>query len=141
LYGDTRLGHLGAAPALPVEVDWWFENDPEINLGVIPGFAAKLLIADVDALDLFGPELVTPTVSSGRKAGGRHFYFAGDREVKMQRMPWGHVNPPYALLPGSVHPSGRVYEWLPDRSPKDVPFMSFEQATGILGVEIEASGE
>lgn len=50
-------------------------------------------------------------------------------------MPWGHINPAYVLLPGSLHPSGRRYAWLPGRSPEDVPFQSFEGAAEALGAE------
>ena len=133
LYGDTRVGHLRHAPALAGEVELWFAREPGISLGAIPG-PGGLVVADVDRLDLLDPDLPTPTASSGREGGGRHLYFASDRPVGTRLMPWGHVNPAYVLLPGSLHPSGRRYRWLPGRSPDEVPFMRFEEAAGLLGV-------
>jgi hypothetical protein len=135
LYGDTRVGHLRHAPALEGEVALWFEREPRINLGAIPGAPGLLVVADVDRLDLLRPDLPTPTASSGREAGGRHLYFRSDGPVGTRLMPWGHVNPAYALLPGSLHPSGRRYRWLPGRSPDDVPLMRFEDAAAALGLE------
>jgi hypothetical protein len=135
LYGDTRVGHLRHAPALAGEVALWFEREPRINLGAIPGAPGNLVVADVDRLDLLDPDLPTPTASSGREGGGRHLYFVSGRPVGTRLMPWGHVNPAYVLLPGSLHPSGRRYAWLPGRSPDEVPFMAFEEAAGLLGVE------
>lgn len=134
-YGDTRIGHLRYAPALAGEVEIWFEKAPETNLAVIPGDPSCLVVADVDRLDLLDPDLQTPTASSGREGGGRHLYFVSDRPIGTRRMPWGHVNPAYVLLPGSLHPSGRRYAWLPGRSPDDVPFLPFEETAAALGAE------
>ena len=135
LYGDTRVGHLRHAPALAGEVELWLAREPRLNLAVIPGAPGGLVVADVDRLDLLDPDLPTPTASSGREGGGRHLYFKSETPVGTRLMPWGHVNPAYVLLPGSLHPSGRRYAWLPGRSPDDVPFMAFEEAAGLLGVE------
>jgi hypothetical protein len=135
LYGDTRVGHLRHAPALAEEVELWFAREPRINLAAIPGAPGDLVVADVDRLDLLDPDLPTPTASSGREGGGRHLYFKSEMPVGTRLMPWGHVNPAYVLLPGSLHPSGRRYAWLPGRSPDDLPFMAFEDAAGVLGVE------
>jgi hypothetical protein len=136
LYGDSRWSPFKVAPALAVEVDYWFEVDPLINLGVIPCAAAGLVIADIDHLDLLDPDLVTPTASSGREEGGKHLYFASEQEVPMQRLSWGDVNPSYVVLPGSTHRSGLVYEWLPGLSPEEVPLMAFEEAAETLGVNL-----
>jgi Bifunctional DNA primase/polymerase, N-terminal len=135
MYGDTRIAHLRHAPALAGEVELWFENEPEANLAVIPGEPSRLVVADVDRLDLLDPDLPTPTASSGREGGGKHLYFLSERPIGTKRMPWGHVNPAYVLLPGSLHPSGRRYAWLPGRSPEDVPFRPFEGAAAALGAE------
>lgn len=133
MYGDTRIAHLRFAPALAGEVELWFENEPETNLAVIPGDPSRLVVADVDLLDLLDPDLPTPTASSGREGGGKHLYFLSERPIGTKRMPWGHVNPACVVLPGSLHPSGRRYAWLPGGSPEDVPFQPFEGAADALG--------
>lgn len=137
IYRDTRLKHLRNAPAFPEEVEYWFENDPEINLAVIPCSSASVVVVDVDALDVHDLDVLTPTVCSGRVGGGKHFYFSSRRELPPQKAWWGDLNPPYVLLPGSIHPSGAVYEWLPGRSPEDVPFMPFEQVTHRFDISLE----
>ncbi len=133
LYGDTRIGHLRDAPALIDEVAYWFQYEPEVNLGVFPGNG--LVVVDVDHLQALPLEVETPTVVSGRLGGGRHLYFSSPFDLPMTRRAWGHVNPAYAVLPPSVHPSGRLYEWLPSHSPDEVAFMSFDDAAPILGLD------
>jgi len=135
VYHDTRTAHLRYAPALLAEVELWFENEPEGNLAVIPGSPSRLLIVDVDRLDLLDPDIATPTALSGREGGGKHFYFECEPNLAMKRMPWGHINPAYVVLPGSIHPAGRPYTWLPGRSPDEVPLMPFETFAEAFGVE------
>jgi hypothetical protein len=134
LYGDTRLDHLKVAPALPVEVEWWFVNEDDINIGIFPGGTSGLVICDLDHLDVLDLALPTPTVSSGREAGGKHLYFHSDESVAMKKTVWGHINPAYAVAPGSTHPSGRTYEWLPGLSPEEVPLMDFADARSLLAL-------
>jgi hypothetical protein len=139
LYGDTRTRHLREAPAIFEEVAYWLENEPLINLGVFPCEAAGLVVVDVDNCDALPVDLLTPTVVSGRPGGGRHLYFACSYEIPITKQPWGHVNPAYAVLPGSLHPSGRTYEWVGGRSLGEVALIPFEEAAAILGVESLAS--
>jgi len=134
LYGDSRIAHLRDAPALRAEIDYWFELEPRINLGVFACHEARLVIVDADHPSLLSVDFETPTVASGRAGGGRHFYFASESRVTMTMCSWGHVNPPYVVFPGSVHPNGTVYEWLPNRAPEEIGFMPFEKAAPALGL-------
>jgi hypothetical protein len=135
LYGTPQRGHLALGPANLGEVELWFEEEPEINLGVFPGGPAHLLLVDIDRLDLLDPDLQTPTATSGREGGGKHLYLSHPEPVPMSPQRWGHVNPAYLVLPGSIHESGRKYEWLPALSPEDVPLMPFAKAAPTLGLE------
>lgn len=134
IYGTTKTDHLRDAPALPEEVGYWFEKDPDINLGVFPSASAGLVLLDIDDLDLLDPSLPTPTASSGREGGGKHLYLSSHDEIRMKAYPWGHLNPAYLVLPGSEHTSGLQYEWLPGLSPEEVSFMSFDDARTELGL-------
>src|SRR5207244_11911168 len=126
---------LGKGAAFLEEVVYWLECDQETNLAVIPYAFSRLVIADIDEVELLDIELPTPTVISGRAGGGSHLYFSYERDVPMTKTAWGHINPNYVLLPGSLHPSGRRYEWQSGLSPEQVPLMTFEEAAPILGVD------
>ncbi len=139
IYGDTSTSHLKAAPAFPEEVEYWFENDPDCNLGVFPSAVYGLVLVDIDDLDLLNPSLVTPTASSGRDGGGRHLYLSSRDEIPRQAFSWGHLNPEYLVLPGSLHFTGRRYEWLPGLSPEEVPLMTLDAALEALELVEERS--
>jgi hypothetical protein len=134
-YADPRTAHLRAGPARLEEVEEWFRLKPTLNLGVFPSECLALI--DIDRLDLVDPDIPTPTASSGREGGGKHIYLSSDRVLPTRRMEWGHLNPAYLVLPGSTHPTGRLYEWLPGRSPDQVPFMDYREAMPLLGLEGE----
>jgi hypothetical protein len=102
---------------------------------VFPGSPGELLVVDVDRLSLLDFDLPTPTALSGREDGGKHFYFRCDPNLPARRMEWGDINPAYVLVPGSMHPSGQIYEWLPDRSPEDVELLPFSEVASMFGVE------
>jgi hypothetical protein len=133
LYDTTQWKHLKLAPALLCEVELWLEEEPAINIGVFP--SPSLVVVDVDRLDLLDLAVVTPTSRSGRVQGGKHLFFEYDRALPMTKTPWGHLNPAYAVLPPSLHESGRAYQWLPGRSPDEVGLMGFADAAPLLGLE------
>lgn len=98
------------------------------NVGILTGDG--LVVIDVDLP--FGPESLraleeehgplprTPTVRSG--SGGRHYYFATDREIRSRKGLLGReidlLGEPgpspfgYVVAPPSVHASGAPYEWI-----------------------------
>ena len=106
---------------------WWIRN-PKANIGLDCG-KSGIVIIDIDDNDerdgsynwveLTGKleiDIATPTVITG--TGGQHLYFKApeDRKIKtgsdvlasgIDVRAWGG----YAVLPPSVHPNGRRYEW------------------------------
>jgi hypothetical protein len=138
IYGDSRIELFRSiAPASAEEVRLWFEVDPTINVGVFP--SNTLGLVDIDKLDVVDLDVPTPTASSGREEGGLHLYLWCDRLLPTIKTEWGHVNPAYLVLPGSIHPSGRRYEWLPGRSPEDVELLDYREVLPLLGVEVESA--
>jgi hypothetical protein len=135
LYGDPRTAHLREGQAVLEEVEEWFRLKPTLNLGVFP--SERLAVVDIDCLDMIDPDIPTPTASSGRDGGGKHLYLSCDRLLPRKRVEWGHLNPSHLVLPGSTHPTGRLYEWLPGRSPGQMPFMDYREAMPLLGLEEE----
>lgn len=119
-------------PASEAEVREWFERWPRANLGVVTGGVSGIVVLDVDAghggeAGLAALEAehgsLPDTVEARSGGGGRHLYFAhpggtipnrvGLRDGLDVRGDGGCV-----VMPPSVHPSGRRYEWAKGRSPE-----------------------
>jgi hypothetical protein len=99
-----------------LEISDLFEQHPDANVGVITGTISKIFVLDCDApevMKIWGvPE--TPIVETAR---GRHYYF---------QLPKAHIRSAtaiaegldiraeggYAVIPPSLHPSGRPYSWV-----------------------------
>lgn len=114
-------GFTAATCSAEIVADWWHAN-PDANIGLWPG-QSQLVVIDLD-----GPDgqanaqtlglLSQPTLEcrTGRADGGRHLYF------KRPNFPISNAaigkkidvrcDAGYVILPPSVHPSGRRYEWL-----------------------------
>jgi len=100
----------------------WWSGQPNANIGLYPG-ASGLIVIDLD-----GPEgeangralglLAEPTlqVVTGREDGGRHLYFRRpDFSVSNGKIAAKidvRCDAGYVILPPSVHPTGRLYQWL-----------------------------
>jgi hypothetical protein len=102
------------------------------NIGLRTGSASGVVVVDVDGADTVPAELPpSPTV---RTARGFHVYFAAPNPAPGNRAglviggckvdirgEGGQV-----VYPGSVHPTtGVVYEWVPGRTPHDLPLAEF----------------
>lgn len=102
--------------------DWWAAQ-PSRNIGIRTGSASRIWVLDVDGprgesslAELereHGPVMATFTVRTGN---GRQMYFAWPVEVEVRNdtdlRPGIDVRGEggYVVGPGSVHPSGRIYE-------------------------------
>ena len=103
-------------------VNAWWGAQPDANIGLWPG-ASGLVVVDLD-----GPEgeataqslslLSEPTLEcrTGREDGGRHLYFrrpdfaVSNASIGKKIDVRGDAG--YVILPPSIHPSGRRYEWV-----------------------------
>lgn len=118
-------------------------NDPEqlkkyfsgpyanANIALATGEPSGVIVLDFDTescIDLwflkYGELPLTPNVKTGR---GRHYYFAFDERCKNLKNAVNfsiscdlRTTGGYALLPPSLHATGKRYEWLV--SPDDAPF-------------------
>lgn len=133
----TRHGFRDAT-CDPATIRTWWQRWPDANIGMPAGQASGVVVLDVDPrnggdeslLDL--PPLPA-TVECLTGGGGRHIYFA-----------WPGIQAPcrnnalgpgldlkgdggYVLLPPSVHPSGRRYEWELSSHPDDAPIAPMPQ--------------
>jgi hypothetical protein len=104
----------------------WDASD--LNVGVVCGRLSNLLVLDVDGNE--AQEFVdslglppTPVVTTGR---GRHYYFrypmlGAKNRAKIEGLPLDcRGDGGYVVGPGSIHPSGSVYQW--EVGPEDCEF-------------------
>lgn len=119
--------------ASPAQLEVWLHHLPQANIAVVTGALSGLVVVDVDAghggeeslAELEGEIGPLPdTVAARTGGGGRHLYFAH---------PGGHVGNRAGIRPGidlrgdggcivlppSIHPNGRAYEWTPGLSPTE----------------------
>jgi hypothetical protein len=118
------------------QVENWFNEHPDANVGVVTGAISGLVVLDIDPAHGGDKSLIEleqrhdalpHTVESLTGGGGRHIYF---------RHPGGIIHNRVGLLPGidlrgdgglivappSVHPSGRHYDWDVSHHPDDTQF-------------------
>jgi len=121
--------------ASEAELDLWFEQWPDANIGIVTGMISGLLVLDIDprhggtaALRSLGTDHapLPPTVSAVTGGGGRHLYFRhpGRTTSNRARLAAGldlRGNGGMVVAPPSVHASGRAYRWETDRAPGQVP--------------------
>jgi hypothetical protein len=111
-------------------VEVWARSN---NVGVRTGQPSGVIVLDVDAPAL--PEelapLATPMVRTGR--GGFHVYIAAPPQPVRNSAKSIHPaldvrgDGGQVVLAGGIHPeTERRYEWLPGRSPTDVPLAPFD---------------
>lgn len=116
------------------EIDAWFNQWPDANVGIVTGGISRLVVVDVDAqhgglASLAATErehgALPPTVEAITGGGGRHLYFASSRAIHNRvgilpgidlRAEGGCV-----VAPPSVHPSGRRYAWAEGHAPDELP--------------------
>jgi hypothetical protein len=123
--------HRGTTDAALIR-QWWYRW-PHANIGVITGAPSQICVLDIDPRNggdeslqtlehTYGALPETPMVLSG--GGGRHFYFAYmagvpsvNPAIGINFLSDGHQ----AVVPPSLHPSGKQYLWELSSEPDDVP--------------------
>ncbi|MEE8170196.1 MAG: bifunctional DNA primase/polymerase, partial [Phycisphaerae bacterium] len=104
----------------------WWGGHPEANIGIVTGADSDILVIDVDPrsggnetlnalLSQLGPLPETFTARTGGADGGTHYYYRWPRGLSMNKVETGGVefrgNRHNCVLPPSIHPAGREYEW------------------------------
>lgn len=102
------------------EVEYWFNEWPEANIGIVTGKVSNIFVLDIDGetgesyIEQQGGVPETVTALTGK---GRHLYFAypdgidvqngADPELKLDI----RANGGYVVAPPSIHGSKRKYVW------------------------------
>lgn len=126
----------------PEDVDFWLKKAPDANVGVFLGPDSGVIDVEYDTEE--GEEIVeriissddcpTPTYRSGKSI---HRLYRWDATLPEETCPTykgiefrlnSKGRSIQSILPPSIHPSGKKYEWLPGLSPEEVPVngMPFE---------------
>jgi Bifunctional DNA primase/polymerase, N-terminal/Primase C terminal 1 (PriCT-1) len=117
------------------EIDRWFRQWPDANIGIVTGGLSGLIVIDVDpahrgsdSLDAIerkhGP--FAPGIEATPAGGGRHLYFEHPGRSIPNRaglFPGIDVrcDGGYVVAPPSVHPGGTRYRWVATHGPDDQP--------------------
>ena len=110
------------------EIDRWFRQWPDANIGIVTGGLSGLIVIDV-----YIPRYIArkhgpfpPGIEATTGGGGRHLYFEHPGRSVPNR---GGLFPGidvrcdggYVVAPPSVHPSAARYRWVPKHGPDDQP--------------------
>jgi hypothetical protein len=85
--GSTSWRPLADRAASRPEIQYWFELNPDINIGIICGKASGLVVADVDYPGK--AKLHHPPTPSATTTRGRHHFFRGQGTGKTFK--WGEL--------------------------------------------------
>ncbi len=101
--------------AEPEEIETWFKNWPDANIGVATGAISDIVVVDVEKGGNIKDFPPTATVKTG--GGGWHLYYKyTGKPVKTAArvLPLTDIRGDggYAVLPPSMHASGNRYEWI-----------------------------
>ena len=102
----------------------WFNHNCPVNIGVVTGKVSNIIVLDIDDTDAVQGKQLPPTPCSRSGGGGLHYFFKWPGfAVKnfTRKIPGVDLRGDggFVVLPGSIHASGNVYEWLID--PLDTP--------------------
>lgn len=111
------------------EIEAWFEQWPNANIGVVTGSISKLIVVDIDprhgGTNKLFKEFKTPCSITG--GGGWHYYFTSDKMIKNRAgvLPGIDIRGEggFVIAPPSMHSSGGAYQW--HISPKEASFSEF----------------
>lgn len=127
---------LNRATTVPDIINGWWQEHPRSNVGIVTGESSGILLLDVDLKD-DGPEHLAElekrygplphTAESITGSGGRHilFKYSPGRDIPNKARFYPGLdtrsNGGMFVAPGSLHVSGRRYEWEVEHHPDDVP--------------------
>lgn len=116
--------------ATEAEITSWWTLWPSANIGVATGAISGIVVIDIEKEG--STNGYSPTVTSRTGGGGWHLYYKHPgvriKNSTKKLAPFTDVRGDggYAVLPPSVHASGKEYEW--QISPHDTDFADLPQA-------------
>lgn len=105
----------------PEQIAAWWEQYPDMNIGIATGTVSGILVVDVDAhkggMETLAKLGLVPTLTAITGNGGRHIIYAIPAGVNIksacERWPGVDIKCEggYIVAPGSIHPNGNHYAW------------------------------
>lgn len=103
----------------PAEIDRWLKQFPDCGWAVATGETSGIVVLDIDPRNGGDPDLLDlpATLASRTGGGGLHFFFCANGHAvrsssnKIAKGIDVKANGGYVVLPPSIHPSGKAYEW------------------------------
>lgn len=123
--------------ATPAEVQAWFDQWPNANVGIVTGQISNLVVVDIDIahrgeeslaglVEQFGE--LPPTLTAQSGGGGRHLYFAASADPlslpsRVGLAPGIDIRAEGGMVvaPPSHHASGGRYHWISSAEGDDQP--------------------
>lgn len=130
----VKWRHRANTPMTEEEIRDFWTLHPESNIGVVTGAVSGLAVLDVDApggLDSLASsgipfDRLPPSPTSQTGGGGFHVFYRFPEDYRVGTaagvLPDVDIRAEGGLivLPPSIHASGNLYRWLPDRSVEDL---------------------
>ena len=125
---------LQERPLTKEEVEKYWKEKPDANIGLITGHKSGLVVFDFDSEDAWDWYLEkfkvmdTPICLTNRLF---HHYFQLGKEFSSCKLKEGieiKANGSYVVAPPSIHPSGKKYQWKEGQGIQDVELSSFPKA-------------
>ena len=133
------------------ELERWFRQFKDCNLGLITGALSRVFIIDADTMEgnewLLSKDLPPCPIVQGSAEYKRHYYFKHpgfDISNSVKKIHGGvdvRGDGGYAVLPPSIHANGQIYQWIvsPDECPiPDAPDWLLELVRRREFVPVEA---
>ena len=100
------------------EINQWFIQWPDMNIGIVTGKISNLVVIDIDPRHGGSDEqfkaILTPHCRTG--GGGWHYYFSYTDGVKNKAGLWNGIDirgdGGYVIVPPSLHESSGRYQWV-----------------------------
>jgi hypothetical protein len=110
------------------EVRAWFSEWPDANVAIVTGQISGIIALDLEAGAELGERPIPPTPMQLTGGGGKHYLFRHPgfpiaNAVRILDKVDVRGDGGYIVVPPSVHPSGRCYEWAisPELEPLAAP--------------------
>ncbi len=138
--------------ARPTEIEAWWDQWPDTNVGVITGWVSAAVVVDIDprhggdanlaALEA-KEQALPPTVTNVSGGGGLHFYFAHPVHLVPSRPLAGGIDLKaeggLVVSPPSRHASGGIYKWLAGHGPHEHELAALPEWLDRLSVALDGS--
>ena len=136
----------------PAQINRWYAQTPDANVGVLLGPKSNLIDVEYDSedgrliLEQLCAEVITPTYKSAKSV---HRLFSYDERYELEKAAVGIKGTEWrfgqdkaqSVFPPSLHETGVHYEWLPGMSPDECGVVCLPDELWILFLKLKLEQE